>query len=86
MSLRVVAFLASVCVVSPMSDASDWTRFRGPNGSGVSPDTAPIQLTWSETENLKWTARLPGPGLSCPIVIGDRVVVTCWSGYAVDKS
>ena len=86
MSLRVVAFLASVCVVSPMSDASDWTRFRGPNGSGVSPDTAPIPLTWSETENLKWTARLPGPGLSCPIVIGDRVVVTCWSGYAVDKS
>lgn len=62
--------------------AADWTRFRGPNGSGVSPDEAKTPTTWSDSENVKWKAKLPGPGLSCPIVTGDRVVITCWSGYA----
>lgn len=64
--------------------AADWTRFRGPNGSGVSSDGPTPPTTWSDSENVKWKAVLPGPGLSSPIVIGDRVVVTCWSGYAVD--
>ncbi|MEO2015931.1 MAG: PQQ-binding-like beta-propeller repeat protein [Fuerstiella sp.] len=64
--------------------AADWTRFRGPNGSGVSSDGPAPPTTWSDSENVKWKAVLPGPGLSSPIVIGDRVVVTCWSGYAVD--
>ena len=64
--------------------ASDWPRFRGPNGSGVSPDEAPAPTTWSDTENLKWKVALPGPGSSSPIVVGQRVYVTCWDGYGVD--
>lgn len=27
---------------------------------------------------------MPGPGSSCPIVHGDRIFITYWSGYAVD--
>ncbi len=65
--------------------ASDWSRFRGPNGSGVSPDKAATPVTWSETENVKWKIDLPGPGVSCPIVVGDRVFVTCYSGYGVSR-
>ncbi|MEQ9407788.1 MAG: PQQ-like beta-propeller repeat protein [Fuerstiella sp.] len=61
---------------------ADWTRFRGPNGSGISPDSVAPPTRWSDTENLRWKAELPGPGLSCPIVIGDRVILTCWTGYA----
>ena len=38
-------------------------------------------MEWSETKNLKWKFELPGPGLSCPIVVGNKVIVTCWSGY-----
>ncbi len=75
--------LCLLCLTASVTGA-DWTRFRGPNGSGVSPDEALPPTTWSDSENVKWKAKLPGPGLSCPIVIGDRVVVTCWSGYAVD--
>ncbi|MCB1093635.1 MAG: PQQ-like beta-propeller repeat protein, partial [Verrucomicrobiae bacterium] len=30
---------------------------------------------------MKWKADLPGPGSSSPIVWGDRVFVTCYSGY-----
>ena len=66
--------------------AADWPRFHGADGSGVSLDKGPTPTKWSETENLKWKAKLPGPGSSSPIVIGQRVVVTCWSGYGADPA
>ena len=65
--------------------AADWSRFRGPNGSGVSQDTAAVPTTWSETKNLKWKVALPGPGSSSPIIVGDRIFVTCWSGYGTSR-
>lgn len=65
--------------------ASDWPRFRGPNGSGVSTDEKQTPVSWSATENLKWKVPLPGPGSSSPIVVGNRVFVTCWSGYGTDR-
>ena len=64
---------------------ADWTQFRGPNGAGVSSD-ANVPLTWSDTENLRWKVELPGPGSSSPIVLGDRIFVTCYSGYGVPKA
>ncbi|TWT56794.1 outer membrane biogenesis protein BamB [Thalassoglobus neptunius] len=64
--------------------ADDWMRFRGPNGSGVSDDDS-IPTEWSDTENMSWKAELPGPGSSSPIIVGDRVFITCWSGYGTDS-
>lgn len=64
--------------------AADWPRFRGPNGNGIAPDGKVPPLEWSGSSNLKWRTALPGPGSSSPIVIGNRVFVTCWSGYAED--
>jgi outer membrane protein assembly factor BamB len=78
----VLAFAVAGVVSSPAAKAADWARFRGPNGSGVSTDKESLPAEWSDTENLKWKAELPGPGNSCPIVVGDKVFVTCWSGYA----
>lgn len=63
---------------------ADWTRFRGPNGTGIASDNQSLPTTWSDAENLKWKADLPGPGGSCPIITGDRVLVTYWSGYGAD--
>ena len=60
--------------------AGDWPRFRGPNGTGVAADAKP-PTTWSDTQNLKWKLPLPGPGSSSPIIVGDRVFVTCYTGY-----
>lgn len=63
--------------------AADWPQFRGPNGNGVSTDPGvPSRLT---PTNLTWTADLPGRGLSSPIIIGDRVFVTCASGPKQDR-
>src|SRR5438093_3572197 len=63
---------------------ADWTRFRGPNGSGVSDDAKP-PATWSEAKNLKWKTKLPGPGTSSPLILGDKVFVTSYSGYGVES-
>ncbi len=59
--------------------AANWPQFRGPNGDGTS-DDANVPLKWSATENMKWKLDLPGAGASCPVVWGDRVFVTCFSG------
>ena len=62
--------------------AENWARFRGPNGTGVAAgDTSGVPLKWSDKENLKWKTELPGPGSSSPIVWGDRVYLTCYTGY-----
>jgi outer membrane protein assembly factor BamB len=73
-------FLSLLAVAT--SIAADWPRFRGPNGTGVSTDSKPVPAEWSSTKNVKWKTELPGPGSSSPIVVGDRLLLTCWTGYA----
>ena len=65
--------------------ASDWPRFRGADGSGVTADTT-TPVTWSDAQGVKWKTPLPGPGSSSPIIRGDRVFVTCYSGYGDSAS
>ncbi len=60
--------------------AASWPRFRGPNGKGLAP-AATVPLHWSATENIRWRTELPGPGSSSPVVWGDRVFVTSYTGY-----
>ena len=65
--------------------AEDWTGFRGPGSKGISKDTK-VPTEWSDSKNLKWKKKLPGKGYSSPIVVGDRVIVTCYSGEGGDLS
>ncbi len=60
----------------------DWSQFRGPGGQGVS-QGKDLPVTWSDTENLVWKTELPGAGGSAPILLGDRIFLTSYSGYAV---
>ena len=57
------------------SQAQEWSRFRGPNGSGVS-TARTVPTSWSDND-YNWTAKLPGSGHSSPVVWRDRVYVTC---------
>jgi outer membrane protein assembly factor BamB len=63
---------------------NDWPQFRGLR-RGHADSGANIPFTWSDTENVCWKTDLPGPGSSSPIVVGDRVFVTCYSGYGTDQ-
>ena len=65
---------------------ADWPRFRGPNGEGIAEQAGPLPTKWSNDENVAWKAPLPGPGVSSPIIVGDRVFVTSYSGYGIDRT
>ena len=58
---------------------ADWTQFRGGDSSGAVADAA-LPSTLDARKSVTWETPLPGRGLSSPIVIGDRVFVTCSSG------
>ena len=69
----------------PESEAvggEDWPCFRGPGGMGVSTATG-LPLEWDATTNVAWKTPLPGSGASSPIVLGDRIYLTCYTGYFV---
>jgi len=61
---------------------ADWSRFRGPDGMGVS-DATGLPVSWNATTNIAWKTALPGAGASSPIVFGDNVYLTHYSGYRV---
>lgn len=73
-SLSMLLLAASVSL-----RAEDSPQFRGPDGNGISKETG-LPVNWSQKENIRWKAPLPGRGLSCPIVAGKRVFVTACSG------
>ena len=77
---RVAAAALSVALLA----GADWPRFRGPEGSGVS-DEKGLPTTWSASENIVWKTPLPGFGASSPIVLGDRVFLTCYGGYGLNR-
>jgi outer membrane protein assembly factor BamB len=66
---------AVVCLgFFPNSEAQEWTRFRGPNGTGLGvAEKIPADL--SERDFL-WKIELPGRGHSSPVVWGERVFAT----------
>lgn len=51
----------------------NWTRFRGPNGSGVAAESFPAE--WTE-DNYLWKVTLPGKGHSSPVGWGEMAFVT----------
>ena len=71
---------AVIISATPLVSSSDWPQFRGPSGMGESA-SGNLPLTWSESENLVWKAKLPGPGGSTPVVRAGRVYLTCYTGY-----
>ncbi len=87
LSRRIGAFLTltvALLAATGTTVASEWRQFRGPDGAGKSADPMP-PMEWNSEENLLWRVALPGPGSSSPIVTGNRVFVTCYSGYGVDS-
>lgn len=64
------ASLLIVLAAPPGAAPSDWPRFRGPNGTGVSED-AGLPDEVGPDNNVLWAARLP-KGSSSPWSPGDR--------------
>lgn len=58
--------------------AESWNRFRGHDGQGKAEGSA--VTSWDNQSNVAWKLDLPGSGSSSPIVVDDRVFVTCYAG------
>lgn len=69
--------LALLCLVSTLATAADWSRFRGPNGSGVAETTN--MPTTVDDSNTVWKVEL-GKGWSSPVLWKDKVIVTAETG------
>lgn len=65
--------------------ASDWPRWRGPQADSVA-DGADLPVTWSPTDNIRWSVSLPGWGTSSPVVYKDRLFITTQSQLDNKKS
>lgn len=82
--MRTRTVVLGILLILPCLAIADWPGFRGPKGTGIS-DEKGLPVTWSEKNNIAWKTRLPGPGASSPAIWGDRVFVTCWTGYAESR-
>jgi outer membrane protein assembly factor BamB len=63
---------------------SDWTQWRGADGTGVSADTN-LPTRWTATEGVRWKVDLPGRGLSSPIISAGKLFVTACTGVNQDR-
>ncbi|HOW63983.1 MAG TPA: PQQ-binding-like beta-propeller repeat protein [Candidatus Paceibacterota bacterium] len=79
------AFAGATASSAQTNSNQAWPQFRGPDGQATSQNQG-LPVTWSAEENLVWKTPLPGPGGSSPIVWGDRIFVTGFTGYAVPGS
>jgi outer membrane protein assembly factor BamB len=69
--------------------AADWLAFRGNDTNGAAA-AGRLPASWGPdaagTErNIAWKVPLPARGVSSPIVVGGKVIVTCASGFRQDR-
>jgi outer membrane protein assembly factor BamB len=83
-SLRILLAGACLLFVERESRGADWRQFRGEDGRGTSSETG-LPVKWSAEENIAWKTPLPGFGASSPITVGNRIFLTCYSGYGLGK-
>lgn len=78
-----VVLLLVPCVVPAAFAADDWSRFRGPDGTGIA--TAPgLPVEWKQSD-YAWQVTLPGIGHSSPVIRGQRLFVTTGSDDGTER-
>lgn len=71
---RIAPLCALILLLAMPLSAQEWTRFRGPNGTGIG---KPLGLPDALTEkNQRWKVALPGVGHSSPVLWGNRLFIT----------
>jgi len=87
--MRSLGLLALLWLTLVPGGPTDWSRFRGPNGSGVGDDRA-LPTEFGRDRNVIWETPLP-PGHSSPILSPTHAFVTAADGddlvtIAIDRS
>ncbi|MDI6448586.1 PQQ-binding-like beta-propeller repeat protein [Anaerobaca lacustris] len=70
-----IVSVAVVLLCLQVGLAGPWPNWRGPHFNG-SADERGLPESWTDTENVLWTAALPGPAASTPAVCDGKVFVS----------
>lgn len=73
-----LTLLCTAILATTLPAKTDWSRFRGPNGSGVSEETG-IPAEFGPDTNVVWKTSLPG-GNSSPVFGDDSIFLTGFEG------
>jgi outer membrane protein assembly factor BamB len=76
--MRTLATAVMLASALGSAHAADWPQWRGPLGTGVSPEKG-LPTKWGP-DQAAWKAKLGGSGVSSPVVSGDRIFVTSQAG------
>lgn len=82
MNKRILLSLVSTIVflvTTEISIGQEWTRFRGPNGTGVASKDITIPAKWNP-ENIKWKIPVPGRSHSSPVLWGSKLFLSTVQG------
>jgi outer membrane protein assembly factor BamB len=69
--LSAIAF----CFGGAEAKDDEWTRFRGPNGTGHG-QAKGLPVQWTD-KDYAWKVKLPGVGHASPVLWGERLFTTC---------
>ena len=76
---QTLIFTFTLFVFSAVAFAQEpeqWSRFRGPNGQGISTATD-LPVKWSAAENIAWKTSIPGgSSWSSPVIWNDHIFLT----------
>lgn len=72
-TLVFLSLLLGECVAA---DGVNWPQFRGPQASGVSDGTAPLNWNLETGENVRWQTPVPGLAHASPIIWENRLYLT----------
>ncbi len=73
-----LAVLCGVCLAllgSHRLNAENWPHWRGPAFNGATSEKG-LPESFSKTENVRWSAPMPGPAAATPIIWGDHVFIS----------
>ena len=77
-NIRTLAAIFVLGLIASSGIAEDWTRFRGPNGSGVSASTN-LPVEFGPDKNVNWSTEIPF-ARSSPVFAKDRIFLTAIDG------
>ena len=75
--LPIVGFFILFASAGEARSEQPWPSFQGPYGSGATTESIPRVVS---KENILWEKKLPGRGLSTPVIHSNKVFLTCSSG------
>jgi len=74
-NLRISLVGGAAILLAATVQAENWPQWRGPAFNGSTPEKN-LPAQWSKSNNVAWSAALPGPSAATPVIWGDHVFVS----------